>query len=113
MKMDTDRRDDEPAAEAQGGGEHGLSRTDPLHPASEDGGGQPEEDDGDRERPAHIRQFPVGRRGLSDAQQLGQGQIECGEGIGLADAKVHRQRGGREQEPVVSGRRNRAFPIEE
>ena len=41
MQLNADRGHQEAAAEAQGGGEHGLARADPFHPPAEDGGGSP------------------------------------------------------------------------
>ena len=103
MQMNAERGDEEAAAEAQGGGEHGFARTDPFHPTAEHGRGRAEEDDGDGEDPAHLLQIPVAGRRMSDADQLGERQIEGREGIGLADRQMHRQGGGGDQEPVESG----------
>ena len=107
VDIDADRRDEEAAGPAQAGGEHRPARTAFLDPAAEYRRRGAEEEDRDREDPAEFGQFPVARRGLGDADQLGHRQIEDAKRISLADAQMDAQRGRRHHpaaEPRLSDR---------
>jgi len=69
-----------------------------LDPAAEDRGRGAEEEDGDAEDPAQIRELPIIRRRLGDADQLRHREVEYAEGVGLADAQMH-AKGGRRHHP--------------
>ena len=97
MKVNADGGHDEPAAEAQRGDEHGLARTHSLDPASKQRGRQAENGDRDGKHPAHLGQFPIAGRGMGEADEFGQRQIEGRECIRLTDRQMHRQ--GRPAEP--------------
>ena len=85
VQMNAHRGDQEAAAEAQRGGEHRLARPDAFHPAAEYGSGGAQKDDGNGKDPAHLLQIPVTGRRLSESDELGERQVEGGEGVGLAD----------------------------
>src|SRR6185437_2113138 len=74
--IDADRRQQETAAPAQSGGEHGAARAALLDPAAEQRRGYAEEEDRQAEDPAEIGQSPIAGRRLRDAEELGHRQVE-------------------------------------
>ncbi len=103
VDVDAERGDEEAAGPAQGGGEHRLARPAFLDPAAEHGRRDAEKENRDGEDPAQLRELPVVRRRLRDADQLGHRQVEHAEGVGLADAQMHAQ-GGRRHHPPAEAR---------
>ena len=110
VEMDAERRDEEAAAEAAGGDEHGDARADLFQPLAAEGGGEAEEDDGKTEDPAQGGELPVSGRRLGDTDDLGQRAVEDAECIGLANAQMDGQRGRRHHPAVVVGGGDDAIP---
>ncbi len=103
MPPDAKGRDNEAAPETEGGHRHGLTRTDPLDPATEDGGRSAEEEDGEAENPGQLRLRPVVRRGSVDLDPFREGELEDAESVNLANREVDRERR-RRDEPAGKAR---------
>ncbi|GGM34581.1 hypothetical protein GCM10008956_08690 [Deinococcus arenae] len=107
MQFHPERGDEEPAAEQQGAGDHGLAGPLALHPLAEQGAAGPQEEQRDAEDQADLKERPVaGRARLGAhvaAEQPGEGFVEHGIAVDLADAQVHGQRGGRHQPAAPAG----------
>ena len=113
MPGDAERGDEKATAETARRGEHGFARAVLLDPASEDGGGDAEEGDGDAEDPGERGLGPIARGGLGDSEDLGERKLENAEGVNLADGKMDGERGGRHEPTVVARPGDGVLAIEE
>ena len=91
MDRNPEGADQEPAAEAEGGGEHRAARPALLDPAAQHRGGKAEEEDGDREDPAEFGSFQSSGADWR-RRQPGHRQIEDAERVNLADAQMNAKR---------------------
>ncbi len=98
-----------PAAEADGGVEHGAARAGPFEPRAEERGGDAEEGDGDGEDVADLFEVPGGAVGGVEGEE---GVFEDGEGVDLADGEMDGEGGGRDEPAAVSGRSDGTVPVE-
>src|SRR5579871_6375770 len=83
-----------------------------LAPATEHRRRYAQKENGDRENPAQLRQIPVVRRRLRNADELCHRQIEHAERIGLADTKMHAECSRRHHPAVKAGSSNRVAAIQ-
>ncbi len=92
MPPDAESGDNEAASETERGHRHGFTRTNPLDPATEDGCGRAEEEDGEAENPGQLRLRPVVRRGSVDPDRFREREFEDAESLNLANREMDRER---------------------
>lgn len=113
VQLDAETRDEESPAPATRADEHRLARPIFLDPLAEECSGKPEQNQPRRIQPGHLRDRPVAGRGLSDAEQPRERNIEDAEAVDFADAKMHREGGWRHEPAREAGPGDGTFAIEE
>jgi hypothetical protein len=113
VESNAEAGDHEPAAKAARTRKHRLAGAVTFHPFAKDGRRQAEQDQTQRIRAQHDgRDAPVILRGMVEAEDTTQRNVENAEAVNLPNAHLDGDRGGWNEPAIVSSGSDRVLPVE-